>query len=189
MRTPNLYTGEYILVKSGIHWKNYIIPLLEFYFMAALLIVRIHYYGVPLMEFLQRKIPTGYFRMLSFIEVVIILLVIARLIVRMIKISKIGYFITNKRIMKLSGWMTVNTNEMMLDRCETVELKKNLYERLYGTGDLLILSAGASIVFDDIPKADKFKQTIQEILMERDTKPEPSIPENKENKYEKRFIE
>ena len=56
---------------------------------------------------------------------------------------------------------------MLLSHCEMVYLKQNVYERLFRTGDVQCISAGAQLLLDDVYDAVAFKQTILRLLMER----------------------
>ncbi len=51
---------------------------------------------------------------------------------------------------------------MLISRCEMVYMNQNVYERMFNTGDILAVSAGANIFLDDVYNALKFKETVLE---------------------------
>ena len=94
--------------------------------------------------------------------------------IRTVDISYIHYYLTNKRVISTSGVINRNFAEMLLSRVEMVYLNQNAYERMYSCGDILCVSAGASLFLDDVKNALRFKQMLMELLARRgDTTPYP----------------
>ena len=164
MNRPELLPGEKIVFSEGIHWKNYLIPYIELAFFAALAGLRIRFWGTPLLIPLAKYAGARYYATVCLAELLLTAIFTAVVFSKIVRLVTVGYYITDQRIVCTSGFLTKKTTEMRLEKCETVSMKKNAYERLFSTGDIILVSAGTSIYLDDVPKADRFKKTILELL-------------------------
>lgn len=83
---------------------------------------------------------------------VVILLVLAWFLVRYIVWSTTNFVITSDRLINRSGVLRREGIEIPLERVNTVFFKQTLFERIIGSGDLVIESAGeqGAQLVDDI---------------------------------------
>lgn len=166
MKRFELLPDEEIIISNPKHWKNYLAPGLCIAACAVagfLKLDNINYNAVNALTG-HKVIPQGLVPYVSYLEAIVMALVIIGICIYMIDISYTRYYVTSKRIISSTGFLNVTMSEMMLDKCETVSLSQKLYERFFNSGDILCISAGASIYLDDVYDARKFKQTIVNIL-------------------------
>jgi len=168
-KTFKAMEGETVLLSESIHWKNYIVPLVTLVVTSALIMVIAHHavkmplsaifigeqiYGEQLGGFLAY----AEFAMLAFINVWVVC--------RLISISYVRYYVTDRRVVATKGVFTRRTEEMFLNRCEMVDVKQSLYERLFGCGDILCTAAVSTLLLDDVNNVFEFKHTILKALSE-----------------------
>ena len=162
MKRFELLAGEEILIAEPIHWKNKIIPVTVFAASMLLFFLRTSH---PLYPILSRLIPTVHpdkdtQLMLTLAESIALLTVMAMCFIRIMQVHYTRYYVTSLRIIAISGILRTSFQEMLLSRCETVYLHQGVYERMYGSGDILCVSAGSHLLLDDVRQALTFKQTI-----------------------------
>lgn len=161
--------GERIIVDEPIHWKNHLTSVLAMTLGLFLTMVRIHLKEKSLLNHVTGAIivPAEVNRVAVLIEITLLLLVVLWAFLRTVDISYIHYYLTNKRIISVSGVIHRTFSEMLLSRCEMVYLNQNPYERMYNCGDILCVSAGAQLFLDDVVNAVAFKQTLMSLLSEQ----------------------
>lgn len=154
--------GENIIVQESIHWKNYILPGLLTLVSFVSLVFRSYFMDVSLINRIvgEGVVPPGMQKYLSFIEVLFLGFLTVEGAVALVRISFVRYYITSKRIVSTSGILRRNISEMFLDKCEMIYLNQSIYERLFRTGDILVVSAGAHLFLDDVYDALRFKQVV-----------------------------
>ena len=148
-----------ILIEEPIHWKNYILPFTGIVATVYLMITRLINPDFSITNTVvgEQVISGDVQGLLTKIEALILALFTALLY---LKVLQTMYYITTKRIISVSGILTVMFQEMLISRCEMVYLNQSVTERLFESGDILCVSAGATILLDDVYEAVKFKQTI-----------------------------
>ena len=157
---------EYIICSQPIHWKNYLLSSILMFVSIILISLRMGFPDKSLVntitgtEILDDTIVS----VTMAVEVFGLCLIIAALYARIIRVITIRYFVTNKRIIKVSGFLTKQKTEMMISRCETVYMKENIYERIFNCGDLLCMAPGSSIILDDVSNVEVFKLHIMELI-------------------------
>ncbi len=171
MQRFELLPEEHIIIENPKHWKNYIIPMFLMMVCAVGAILRMEYSDrIFLNEIFNMDIlPLKYSNILSWIEAIVFLLVFIGLSASIIDTAYTRYYVTDKRIISSSGFLNVRINEMTLERCETVSMTQRIMERVFDSGDILCISAGASIYLDDVYHARQFKQTIIKMITEKET--------------------
>lgn len=162
--------GEEILLEEPIHWKNYLWSMTLLLLCIIMLLVRSATPEKTIIGFLAggelfNREGTA---LISTIEMVTFSMFALYLFARIAKVACIRYFVTNKRIICLSGFFTIVMKEMRIERCETVQLKQNVYERLFNCGDIICFAPGSEILLDDVKDAERFKQTIMNLLTDKD---------------------
>lgn len=169
---PHLSPGEELLFASGIHWKNYIVPFVAGVVLMALLILKAFYATEPLTNDWIRAFG-GTFVLggaagsaASAAEYLAISFLLAADIVGVMRRLCVGYFITGRRIILMSGWLNLHSTEIQLTRCKAVAVKENIYERIFGTGDVIVYTAETQVYFDDVPHVRAFATLIQDTVSE-----------------------
>lgn len=166
MNRFELLPDEQIVIENPKHWKNYILPVLAMWLCLAAIALRLRYMDINILNELTGYaiIPEFAVTALSYIEVLTFLVMVAALAFALADIAYTRYYVTNKRIVATAGFLNVRQNEMMLERCETVFLSQKVSERVFNSGDILCISAGAHIHLDDVYDARRFKQTIMTMI-------------------------
>lgn len=156
--------GEEILIEEPIHWKNYILPSILLGICTFAMLFRAYFPKESLINALlhgcyidaeMQKILTGG-------EILFLAFFALQAFVKMMEVSYVRYYVTSKRIISISGILNIRIQEMLISRCEMVYMNQNVYERMFNTGDILAVSAGANIFLDDVYNALKFKETVLE---------------------------
>ena len=163
-----LFPEEKVIMVTRLHWINIIAPGIIAIATMTGLWWRCTNIDFSLFNYIFQKelIPLEYQYHASLIGAVILLLLHLKAIVSIIASLLTRYYITDRRIIITSGILTVTLSEMLLSRCETVTLSQNVLERLLGSGDIMILSAGASLILNDVPEVNSFRMTILNLSTE-----------------------
>lgn len=155
--------GEKTLIEAPIHWKNYLSSgtlFLVFGILFAFLTIKNDCItnaltGKEIIQGDAAKILLG-------LELIFFGFIIMFAFGRAAKVACIRYYVTTERIISTNGFFTIKTKEMLIARCETVNIKQSVYERLFGCADILCQAPGSEIILDDVANADKFRKTILE---------------------------
>ena len=168
-RRFQLLEDEEVLIQEPIHWKNYIKPAVVMTMTLFLFLIRITWERYSIInEIAGRQIISDYWVVfISTVEELTFILLFMMMFSKVVTISYTRYYVTNLRIISISGVVNVYYQEMLLSRCEMVYLNQSAYERMYNCGDILCVSAGAQLFLDDVKDAVNFKQTILGILTQR----------------------
>lgn len=164
----SLFPEEKVITTTSLHWINLVMPGITIIICLILLFWRLRYINLCLINEMALKaiIPPPYQRYAVIISIVAFLLIILMSLVNIISSLLTRYYITNKRVITISGILTVRMSEMLLDRCETVNLSQNILERMLDSGDIMIISAGANLFLNDVPHVNSFRLTIMRMSAE-----------------------
>ena len=170
MNRFELLPGEKIIIANPKHWKNYIGPVAAAVACLAAAVLKLTQPEFNAINWILGKqyVPEAAATVISRLEAVVLVVTAAAMALAMVSIAFTRYYVTNQRIVAVAGWLNVRTSEMLLDRCETVSLSQRISERLFNSGDLLCISAGASIYLDDVYDARRFRQTVMAELTKHD---------------------
>lgn len=162
MKRLELMDDERIILEEPIHWKNYLLPMTALGSGTFITAVRIYLDDKSVINKITgaMTISPEMNSAIVKMEVAIILAIMLVALIKMIQISYIKYYLTNKRIISTSGVLNIRQEEMLLSRCETVYITQSAYERIYNCGDLLCVAPGSQIYLDDVKDARGFKQAI-----------------------------
>lgn len=167
MNRFELLPDEKIVIETPKHWRNYILPALTCALCLAAVWFRLR---DPMSNVVNRfypgTIPQKAVLVLSFAEAGVLLILLAALCFTMVDTAYTRYYVTNKRIISVSGWFSVRIIEMRIDRVETVSLSQRPGERIFNSGDILCVCPGASICLDDVYDARRFRQTVMRMISE-----------------------
>lgn len=160
-RRINLLEGEKIILENPIHWRNYIAPVAAMIACLIGIALRLSYKEFNLINKIEPgTISKDMIYLFSYGEVIIMAILLLVLSIHLIKLAYTRYYLTNKRVIKITGWVNVLMSDMLLERIETISLSQRFFERIFDSGDLLCVSAGATIYLDDVYDARGFRQTV-----------------------------
>lgn len=173
MRRFETMIGETVIVSRPKHWKNHILPALSLLtclaFASARWVFRSHTILDLFPGFTSTEVGRTLFGYVSGVkeflvpvEMAVVLLVSLQALVAIAGIAATRYYVTDRRVVATSGLLNVRVCEILIGRIETVELNESFYERLFGSGDILIVSAGTSIYLDDVYEARRFRMILIE---------------------------
>lgn len=161
-RLSTLPEDEKIILEKAIHWKNYLFPTALLCICSFSMIFRIYFRETSLLNRILgfRLMTEKYQLLLSDMEIVLIGAFAAWCILTIIRISAIRYYVTDRRVISISGILNRNSRKMLVSRIETVYLNQNLYERLFNCGDVLCVAPGSQIFLDDVSDAEGFRDAV-----------------------------
>ena len=82
-----------------------------------------------------------------------------------LSLKSIIMLITNKKVLKKEGILSVDTHEIRLNAIETIEIKRTITDRFMGSGNLKITGRGnAVILFENVDSPAKIKQIINQAI-------------------------
>lgn len=168
MKRFELLKDETILMEQPIHWKNYLSSGTFLLLCTVLFIVRAFNPDACLADLITgNDKPSDASAVLGRLELISAGVLMVIFFMRAASVAFIRYYVTNRRIVATSGFFTIHTQEMLIERCETVFLRQSVYERAFGCADLLCIAPGSKIVLDDVTKAEAFKETIMKQLTQK----------------------
>lgn len=166
MSLPRLNRNERLIKKTGMHWKNYLLPTATLIVCELLLLWRLENKTrslLPILTGISIDIPAEVMTMLLALEIIGLVIMILGAMKRICEVAFTVYTLTSERIIINSGVLKIRESEMSLRSCWNVEMTQTLYERIFNTGDLLLCSAAASFYLDDVSKVREFKEMIDNI--------------------------
>ncbi|MDR0481918.1 MAG: PH domain-containing protein [Cellulomonadaceae bacterium] len=80
------------------------------------------------------------------------------------------YTITNLRVVTRTGVFTKNARDISLSRISSVSLEKQISDRIFGCGTLVIADASEKegLRMNDIPHVEQVQHQLQQFLVDRD---------------------
>jgi uncharacterized membrane protein YdbT with pleckstrin-like domain len=150
--TKLLSEGEEIVTEFRPHWSAVLRELLLVVLGIALIIILA----------LNDWLPTW----LLIALVVVLVVLTARGFVTWLTTQHV---ITNERVIHRTGLISKQGKEIPLEVINDVAFTQSIFERMFGTGDLLFESAGThgQSRYRDIPKPEQVQQTIYEVRERR----------------------
>jgi len=152
-----LTDGEKVISEFRPHWRLLFIP--AFWLVA----------GIVAIVLANTTIPPDDTTIDMVTSVVILVALIPLVIAPLVKWWFTAYILTNERLITRSGVIARSGVEIPLENIANVLFHQNVVERILGSGDLLIESAGESgqSRFNDIPKPDEFQALLYRIREDR----------------------
>jgi len=114
---------------------------------------------------------------LGWIALLVIAYSVVWTILRYISWVTSHFVVTNRRVMYRSGWLSKSGMDIPLDRINNVIISRNVIERMFGAGDLLIESAGVTGQqrFSDIRSPTTVQnQIFEQIQLDRQSLNQPT---------------
>ncbi|THV43135.1 PH domain-containing protein [Glycomyces buryatensis] len=152
-----LARGEVVKLHTRPHWKEAVGPVLWFVVFLLIGAIAIYY---------STKIDGDWKMWLILGEVVVFVAIIVWLsVLPWIRWQSTHYVITDQRVMWREGLVTRESRHIPLARVNTVSYTQNVWERIFGFGDMNIDSASddGEIELVDVPKVDKTKALLYQL--------------------------
>lgn len=170
MNRFELLPDEKIIIENPKHWKNYIIPAIAMCASLGGVALRLSRPLVSVVNLVvPGTLPDAVVLAASYAEAIIMVLLLAAVSAALVDLAHTRYYVTDRRIVSISGWLNVRMSDMLLERIETVSLSQKISERIFNSGDILCVSAGASLYLDDVYDARRFRQTVMEMMTRYDS--------------------
>jgi uncharacterized membrane protein YdbT with pleckstrin-like domain len=151
----NLISGEQIAYRSGLHW----IVLLRSMVVAALLGLL----GVVMMVESSQVNDTQTRQVVSALGVVAIVIGAIYLLAAMIRRSGAEFAVTNKRVIFKTGVMRRSSEELFLNKVESITVDEGMLGRALNYGTINVRGTGGTLEpFHKIAHAQEFRRHVQE---------------------------
>lgn len=73
--------------------------------------------------------------------------------------------ITNKRVIFKKGFIHTDSDELLLNKIESIEIEQSLWGRIFGYGDMFFAGTGTTKVeFRDVSRPVQLKKHIEELM-------------------------
>jgi membrane protein YdbS with pleckstrin-like domain len=154
MREEHLADGETIVMQLRTHPKKVVKPILLLVVLVAIIIAL---WALPL--------PVDQV-VLWFATLVLVVLGAAAVIGPVLRWRTTRYIITNQRVAMRTGVLTQTGRDIPLYRINNVTFEKQLSDRFWGCGTLVI-SDGTDqpgMVLDDVPDVEKVQRALQDLV-------------------------
>jgi len=139
-----LNDDEEVVLDLNPHWSTLVRPL------AVVVLV------------LVATVFLAHIRYVGYVAAVVLLVVAAWAALRVARRQTTEFVVTTHRLVYRSGLVAKHGKEIPLERINDISFTQSVFERLIGTGDLAIESAGAQSreTFSDIPKPSQVQNEI-----------------------------
>lgn len=155
---------ERVILEMPKHWRNYILPVVAMAAILGAIALRLAFPETSLLNRLAGDplLPPTAILVASYAEAAVFAVLLVCVAFSVVALAYTRYYVTDKRVVSTSGWINVKVCDMLLERVETVSLSQRAWERVFNSGDILVVSAGASIYLDDVYDARRFRQTVMQ---------------------------
>ena len=151
----NLISGESVTYRARLHWILFVKPGL-----VSLAIIAVA--GAFLYFAYQGSTP-DYASLMKKIGGVLVLIAAIPIVVAAVRRASPEYVVTNKRVVMKTGVAQNITEEMFLNRIESIGVDQSLAGRMFGYGSIVIRGTGGSFEpFERISAPLEFRRQIQE---------------------------
>jgi uncharacterized membrane protein YdbT with pleckstrin-like domain len=151
----NLIDGENVIYEARLHWVLFLRPaLLSLIFIAV---------AVALFYFASDSISSNNTSLMQRIGIVLIVLAVLPIAVGMIRRSAREYAVTNKRVVMQNGVMGRQTEEVFLNKIESIGVDQSVMGRMLGYGTVTIRGTGGSFgPFERVSAPLELRRQIQD---------------------------
>lgn len=151
----NLISGEQVAYRSTLHW----VVLLRSMIVAAVLAVL----GVVMLVEASNVKGAQYRQAVEILGILAIVLGLLDLVAAMIRRSGAEFAVTNKRVIFKTGLMKRSSEELFLNKIESVTVDEGLWGRALNYGTVNVRGTGGTLEpFHKIAHAQEFRRQIQE---------------------------
>ena len=82
-----------------------------------------------------------------------------------VELNTIEMGVTTKRVIYKRGFINTDSDELMLNRIESVEIEQNLWGKIFGFGDMFFAGTGTTKVeFKNVNRPLRIKKVIEELM-------------------------
>ena len=151
----NLIEGESVIYEARLHWVLFVRPaLLSLIFVAV---------AVALFYFASDSINSNNTSLMQRIGVVLIVLAVLPIAVGIFRRSAREYAVTNKRVVMQNGVMGRQTEEVFLNKIESIGVDQSVMGRMLGYGTVTIRGTGGSFgPFERVSAPLELRRQIQD---------------------------
>lgn len=159
------YEDEKIIRVQHMHWRNRVGPAVTFTVCFILLLEKVKYPQFSFIGFIiNRPLGKTVHELLFFLTTSILITLILKSAASYTRNAFVRYYVTDQRIVSISGVMSMHSSEILLLRCENIHLDQRLWERIFNSGDIELYGAGTGLVLNDVYKARELKHLISELV-------------------------
>ncbi|HEY2381068.1 MAG TPA: PH domain-containing protein [Terriglobia bacterium] len=150
----NLIAGETVTYRGRLHWVLFVKPVLVSAVILVAVILLLDVSG------LSTKISTG---AAALAWLAGLILSVIPIIPAILTWKSAEFSVTNKRVILKVGFVQSKTEEMFLNKVESVGVDQNLVGRMLGYGDIVIRGTGGSLEpFHRVSSPLEFRRQVQE---------------------------
>jgi uncharacterized membrane protein YdbT with pleckstrin-like domain len=151
----NLIEGETVIYEARLHWVLFLKPMI-----LSLIFVTI---AVALFYFANDSIDSGNTLLMQRIGGVLILLALIPVVVGVFRRRAREYAVTNKRVVMQTGIVGRQTEEVFLNKIESIGVDQNVLGRMLGYGTVTIRGTGGSFgPFERVSAPLELRRQIQD---------------------------
>ena len=166
-----LLPNEHILAKCRMHWKKGIIPVLAIaiYTPAFIWGIKLFPNGSPVGPFILIVLLTG------------ALLAVAFGFLNLVKLFRTKYILTDHRVIRISGVLHTQYDELYLKECKTSSIKINFIQKIFRSCDICVGNK-THIVLQDALNGNVFYERLRSEISKIEHK-NNIIKDTNENKH------
>lgn len=164
MNYLQLAPGERELYSCRTHWKNYVPPFIAAGVCLLFLVIRIYFYGYPLILDLAKYFEGISYRKVSLLETGLGIVLMFWCLSAGLRQVFVKYIITTDRLIHHRGFLNTRTTELKLCYCSNLILIQNLGGKIFQYGDFKLRAGGVDMFFNDVPSPLRFKRTLTDAI-------------------------
>ena len=151
----NLIEGESVIYEARPHWVLFMKPgLISLIFVVV---------AVALFYFAADSMDSENTRWMQYIGVALLVLAIIPIVVGFFRRSAREYAVTNKRVVMQNGLMQRQTEEVFLNKVESIAVDQSVMGRMLGFGTVIIRGTGGSFgPFERVSAPLELRRQIQD---------------------------
>ncbi|GLW05427.1 hypothetical protein Misp01_05570 [Microtetraspora sp. NBRC 13810] len=149
----HLTDGETLVSSFHPHWKRLVVPVVAFVLIVVAAAAAIWFLPSDFSYAFQARIA---------VAVIAVLLLIVWSVVPYLQWRTTSYLLTSHRFTISSGLLSKSTDEIPMSKVNTVSSDQTLVERLFGSGTLVVESAGerGQLALRDIPRIQEVRSQL-----------------------------
>lgn len=159
------FSDEQVIYIQHMHWRNRIGPAIIIFICTALLLPKVQYPHFSYIGFVWSKpLGTTLHNALYYATTLFLVYLILKAALTFIRSIFVRYYVTNQRVVATYGVLSIHTSEIMLSKCENIQLDQSVTERIFNSGDIQLLGAGSAVILNDVYRPRELKHFISELI-------------------------
>lgn len=138
----NLQMGEEIVYKAKLHFFLFVQPI-------VFLLLSWWLYGSEIDVVRYGSIFLLIIGVISLLQLI------------MVKIGSV-YVVTNKRVILKTGVINRNVLDLVLTKCEGLQIKQSVWGRIFGFGTITVTTGGVTISYPFVSNPQRFRKEINQ---------------------------